>query len=118
MLRRLLTLLPLLAIPCLAQVVIIDARWPRIPAPMPQPVRAAWVQRPARGRGRTARRRPRAAARTRGPPGETLSVSGNAAAAAPVRTVYSPTHQMDITRPDAPHAASNLSLRDIARPDD
>src|SRR5258707_3983862 len=40
MLRRLLTLFSLLAIPCLAQVVIIDARWPRIPAPMPQAVRA------------------------------------------------------------------------------
>src|SRR5436305_1638153 len=42
MLRRVLTLLPLLAIPCVAQVVIIDAHWPRIPVPMPmpQPVRA------------------------------------------------------------------------------
>src|SRR5689334_17645017 len=40
MLRRLLTLLPLWVLPCLAQVVVVDVRWPRLPVPQPVPVRA------------------------------------------------------------------------------
>src|SRR6266446_5500405 len=39
MLRRLLVLFHLLLAPCLAQVVIIDARWPRMPIPHPAPIR-------------------------------------------------------------------------------
>jgi len=232
MLRRLLTLLPLLAIPCLAQVVIIDAHWPRIPVPMPmpQPVRADCrirsvevhadiqdqsakvmisqvFQNPSSvpmeaqlifpipegaavsgltllvggkemaGRliGRDEARRiyedivrrrrdpalleymgrdlyqtsvfpvppngestaqirysqllkkdsglidfllPLGTAKHSVRPVENLTVSVNIAAAAPIRTVYSPTHQMEITRPDATHSVAKLSLRDVARPDD
>jgi len=36
MLRRLLILSPLWLLPALAQVVIIDGRWPRLPMPMPR----------------------------------------------------------------------------------
>src|SRR5260370_12837418 len=40
LLRRLLTLSSLWLLPALAQVVIIDARWPRLPLPRPLPVRS------------------------------------------------------------------------------
>ncbi|MBS1859406.1 MAG: VWA domain-containing protein, partial [Acidobacteria bacterium] len=51
-------------------------------------------------------------------PVESLAVTVNIAAAAPIRTVYSPTHQADIARPDSTHAICKLRLRDVARPDD
>ena len=39
MLRRLFSLFSLCLLPCLAQVVIIDGRWPRpIPMPLPHPI--------------------------------------------------------------------------------
>ncbi len=51
-------------------------------------------------------------------PVENLSVSVNIAAAAPIRTVYSPTHQADITHPDGTHAVAKLHLHDVTNPDD
>lgn len=51
-------------------------------------------------------------------PVESLSVTVNLASAAPIRTVYSPTHQVEISRPDATHAVSKLSLHNVANPDD
>jgi Ca-activated chloride channel family protein len=230
MLRRFLSLFPLLALPCLAQVVVIDARWPRLPGPVPPVVRAdcrirsvdvhADVQdqaakvsisqlfqnpssvpmeaqlifpipegaavsgltlmvggkeMPGRLIGREEARRiyeeivrrrrdpalleymgrdlfqtsvfpvppngestvqirysqllkkdsglidfllPVGTAKHSVRPVENLSVTVAIAAAAPIRTVYSPTHQVDISRPDATHATAKISLRDVARPDD
>jgi len=51
-------------------------------------------------------------------PVEHLTVSVNIAAPAPIRTVYSPTHEVDIARPDASHATVKLNLHDLANPDD
>ncbi len=51
-------------------------------------------------------------------PVENFSVTVNVAATAPIRTVYSPTHQLDITRPDATHAVSKLTLHNVTNPDD
>jgi Ca-activated chloride channel family protein len=51
-------------------------------------------------------------------PVEHLTVSVNIVAPAPIRTVYSPTHEVDITRPDASRASVKLSLHDVASADD
>jgi len=51
-------------------------------------------------------------------PVERLTVSVNIAAPAPIRTVYSPTHQVEISRPDAARAVVKFSLNDIATADD
>jgi Ca-activated chloride channel homolog len=51
-------------------------------------------------------------------PVEHLTVSVNIAAPAPIRTVYSPTHEVDIKRPDASRAAVKLSLNNVASADD
>jgi len=51
-------------------------------------------------------------------PVEHLTVSVNIAAPAPIRTVYSPTHEVDITRPDGSRAAVKLSLHNVAGADD
>ncbi|MBZ5723835.1 MAG: VWA domain-containing protein [Acidobacteriia bacterium] len=51
-------------------------------------------------------------------PVESLSVTVNLTSAAPIRTVYSPTHQPDISRPDATHAVARLSLHNVVSPDD
>ncbi|HEY3836429.1 MAG TPA: VIT domain-containing protein, partial [Bryobacteraceae bacterium] len=51
-------------------------------------------------------------------PVENVSVTVNIDSPAPIRTVYSPTHQADITRSDPNHAVVRLSLHDIANPDD
>jgi Ca-activated chloride channel family protein len=51
-------------------------------------------------------------------PVEHLTVSVNIAAPAPIRTVYSPTHEVDITRPEASRASVKLSLHDVASADD
>ena len=51
-------------------------------------------------------------------PVEHLTVSVNIAAPAPIRTVYSPTHQVDISRPDAARAVVKLSLNNVAAADD
>ena len=51
-------------------------------------------------------------------PVEDFSVTVNIAGAAPIRTVYSPTHQIDIARPDGTHAICKLDLHNIASPDD
>ncbi len=230
MFRRLLTLFPLFLLPCLAQVVIVDARWPRLPVPQPVPVRAdcrirsvevhADIQdqaakvtisqvfqnpspapmeaqvifpipegaavsgltllaggreMPGRLIGKEEARRiyeeivrrrrdpalleylgrdlfqtsvfpvppggestvqirysqllkkdgglidfllPLGTAKHSVRPVESLSVTVNIAGAAPIRTVYSPTHQVDIAHPDATHAVCKLSLHDVARPDD
>ena len=230
MLRRTLTLLAFLSLPCLAQVVIIDARWPRLPVPQPQPMRAdcrvrsvdvhADVQdqaakvtiaqvfqnpspvpmeaqlifpipegaavsgltlmvggkeMPGRLIGREEARRiyeeivrrrrdpalleymgrdlfqtsvfpvppngestvqirysqllkkdsglidfllPLGTAKHSTRPVENLNVTVNITGAAPIRTVYSPTHPVDIARPDATRAICKLGLHDVARPDD
>jgi Ca-activated chloride channel family protein len=49
---------------------------------------------------------------------ESLDVTLHIASTAPLRTVYSPTHQLDIARPDATHATAKLSLHNLASPDD
>ena len=51
-------------------------------------------------------------------PVENLSMIVNIAAAASIHTVYSPTHEVDIARPDATHAVCKLALHNIANPDD
>ena len=51
-------------------------------------------------------------------PVEHLKVSVNIAAPAPIRTVYSPTHEVDIARPDESHATVKLSLKDVSKADD
>jgi Ca-activated chloride channel family protein len=51
-------------------------------------------------------------------PVENLSVTVNIAAAAPIRTVYSPTHEVDISRPDETHAVGKLTLHGVSNPDD
>jgi Ca-activated chloride channel family protein len=51
-------------------------------------------------------------------PVENFQVTVSIAAAAPIRTVYSPTHQVDISRPDATHAVGKLGLHDVRNPDD
>jgi Ca-activated chloride channel family protein len=49
---------------------------------------------------------------------ENFTVTVNIAAAASIRTVYSPTHQADVGRPDATRAVCKLSLHNVTRPDD
>jgi Ca-activated chloride channel family protein len=61
---------------------------------------------------------PLGAAKHSAKPAEHVTVSVNIAAAAPIRTVYSPTHQVDISRPGAARATVKLSLSDVAAPDD
>ncbi len=51
-------------------------------------------------------------------PVEHLTVSVNIAAPAPIRTVYSPTHEVDIARPDGSRASVKLSLNNVASADD
>jgi len=61
---------------------------------------------------------PLATAKHSAQPVEHLTVSVNIAAPAPIRTVYSPTHEVDIKRPDASRAAVKLSLNNVANADD
>jgi Ca-activated chloride channel homolog len=51
-------------------------------------------------------------------PMENLSVTLNISSTSPLRTVYSPTHQVEIARPDATHATAKLSLSNVSSPDD
>ena len=51
-------------------------------------------------------------------PVEHLTVHVNIAAPAAIRTVYSPTHEIDISRPDGTHAAVKLSLNKVSSADD
>ncbi len=51
-------------------------------------------------------------------PVENFSVTVSISAGAPIRTVYSPTHQTDISRPDATHAICKLNLHNVTNPDD
>jgi len=51
-------------------------------------------------------------------PVDRLQVSVNISAPAPIRTVYSPTHQVDISRPDATRAMVKFSLENVATADD
>ena len=51
-------------------------------------------------------------------PVEHLTVSVNIAAPAPIRTVYSPTHEVNISRPDGSRATVKLSLNNVATADD
>jgi Ca-activated chloride channel family protein len=61
---------------------------------------------------------PLATARHSAKPVEHLTISVNIAAAAPIRTVYSPTHEVDIGRPDGSRAVVKLSLNNVAGADD
>src|SRR5204863_6534401 len=49
---------------------------------------------------------------------ETLNVTVRVEAAEQIKTVYSPTHQMEIQRPDNTHAVCKLALKDSYAPDD
>lgn len=60
---------------------------------------------------------PLATAKQSAKPVEHLTVSVNIAAPAAIRTVYSPTHQVDITRPDAARATVKLNLTNVAAAD-
>jgi Ca-activated chloride channel family protein len=51
-------------------------------------------------------------------PVENFNMSVNIAASAPIRNVYSPTHQMEIDHPDKTHAVAKLSLHNVTNPDD
>jgi Ca-activated chloride channel family protein len=51
-------------------------------------------------------------------PVENFNVTVSIAAAAPIRNVYSPTHQMEIDRPDKSHAVAKLALHNVTNPDD
>jgi Ca-activated chloride channel homolog len=51
-------------------------------------------------------------------PVDHLTVGVNIAAPAPIRTVYSPTHEVDIQRPDGSRATVKLNLHDLRSPDD
>ncbi len=51
-------------------------------------------------------------------PVETLSVTLRVEAGEQIKTVYSPTHQLDIQRPDNTHAVCKMSLKDAYSPDD
>lgn len=51
-------------------------------------------------------------------PIETLNVTVRVEAAEQIKTVYSPTHQLEIQRPDNTHAVCKLALKDSYAPDD
>jgi Ca-activated chloride channel family protein len=51
-------------------------------------------------------------------PVEHLTVSVNISAPAPIRTVYSPTHEVEISRPDGSRATVKLNLNNVATADD
>jgi Ca-activated chloride channel family protein len=51
-------------------------------------------------------------------PVENFNVTVSIAAAAPIRNVYSPTHQIEIDRPDKTHAVAKLALHNVTNPDD
>jgi Ca-activated chloride channel family protein len=51
-------------------------------------------------------------------PVESFNVTVNIAAAAPIRNVYSPTHQIEIDRTDKSHAVAKLALHNVTNPDD
>lgn len=51
-------------------------------------------------------------------PVEHLTVSVNISAPAPIRTVYSPTHEVEISRPDGLRATVKLNLNNVATADD
>lgn len=51
-------------------------------------------------------------------PIETMNITVRVEAADQIKTIYSPTHQLDIQRADNNHAVAKLSLRDAFSPDD
>src|SRR5262249_36321266 len=51
-------------------------------------------------------------------PIETMNVVIRVEAGEQIKTVYSPTHQIEIQRPDNSHAVAKLVLRDAYTPDD
>lgn len=51
-------------------------------------------------------------------PVETLNVTARIEASEQIKSVYSPTHQLDIQRPDNTHAVCKLTLKDSYTPDD
>jgi Ca-activated chloride channel family protein len=61
---------------------------------------------------------PLGAAKHSARPVETLTVNVSIASTGAIRTIYSPTHQPEISRTDANHATARLTLHDVAEPDD
>src|SRR5258705_430680 len=116
MFRRLLIFSSLWILPALAQVVIIDGHWPRIPMPRPVPVRSSHLLK--KDSGLILFLLPLGTAKHSAKPVENFSVTVNIASSAAIRTVYSPTHQVDISRPDTTHAVSKLTLHNVTNPDD
>lgn len=51
-------------------------------------------------------------------PVETMNMTVRVEAADQIKTIYSPTHQLEIERPDNNHAVAKLSLKDAFSPDD
>ena len=51
-------------------------------------------------------------------PVETLNVNVRVEASQPIKTIYSPTHQVDIERPDDKHAVCKLTLKNVTAPSD
>lgn len=51
-------------------------------------------------------------------PIDTLNVTVRVDAAEAIKTIYSPTHQLDIHRPDNTHATCKMTLSGVSRPDD
>ncbi len=51
-------------------------------------------------------------------PIETLNVNIRIKSSKPIKTVYSPTHEIDINRSDDRHAVCKLSLKNVVGPDD
>lgn len=51
-------------------------------------------------------------------PIETLNVIVRVETGEQIKTLYSPTHQLDIQRPDNNHAVAKVSLKNVAGPDD
>ncbi|MDP7276983.1 MAG: VIT domain-containing protein [Planctomycetaceae bacterium] len=51
-------------------------------------------------------------------PIESMNISIRIASSQPIKTVFSPSHQVDIQRPDDTHAVCKLALKNVVAPDD
>jgi len=61
---------------------------------------------------------PLGASKHAGRPIETLDVSVHVTASEAIKTLYSPTHKVEIERPDETHALAKLSLKNVTSPND
>ena len=61
---------------------------------------------------------PLSSGRQTGKPTDTLNLTVRVEAAAQIKTIYSPTHTLDIQRPDNTHAVCKLSLTNVFAADD